>query len=137
MLRIRGIGRPQKIDRQEIMGVVASVQRWLTLNHEDRLAEFESKSQEILTRLQGIPGVTAWLNPNIMGHMPYGVFLTLDKDVTGMDIDGLVQRLKDGDPSIWTRRALDGADRLDIHVFGLVDGESELVGTAMAKILKG
>jgi D-glucosaminate-6-phosphate ammonia-lyase len=135
--RIRGIGRPQKIDRQEIMGVVASVQRWLTLNHEDRLAEFESKSQEILTRLQGIPGVTAWLNPNIMGHMPYGVFLTLDKDVTGMDIDGLVQRLKDGDPSIWTRRALDGADRLDIHVFGLVDGESELVGTAMAKILKG
>jgi len=135
--RIRGIGRPQKIDRQEIMGVVAAVQRWMTLNHEDRLAEFESKSQEILRRLQGIPGVTAWLNPNIMGHMPYGVFLTLDFDAVGLTIDDLVQKLKDGNPSVWTRRALDGADRLDIHVFGLVDGEAELVGDAMAAILKG
>ena len=135
--RIRGIGRPQKIDRQEIMGVVAAVQRWMTLNHEDRLAEFESKSQEILRRLRGIPGVTAWLNPNIMGHMPYGVFLTLDFDVVGLTIDDLVQKLKDGEPSVWTRRALDGADRLDIHVFGLVNGEAELVGDAMAAILKG
>ncbi|MDP6416418.1 MAG: hypothetical protein QGG54_15525, partial [Gammaproteobacteria bacterium] len=35
--RIRGIGRPHKIDRQEIMGAVAAVQRWMTLNHEERL----------------------------------------------------------------------------------------------------
>jgi L-seryl-tRNA(Ser) seleniumtransferase len=135
--RIRGIGRPHKVDRQEIMGVVAAVQGWMTLNHEDRLASFEEKSQEILRPLQGIPGVTAWLNPNIMGHQPYGVFVTLDYDIVGLSIDELIQKLKDGDPSVWTRRALDGADRLDIHVFGLVESEAELVGSAMAAVLKG
>ena len=135
--RIRGIGRPHKVDRQEIVGVVAAVQRWLTLNHEDRMASFESKSQEILRPLQGIPGVTASLNPNTFGHQPFGVHLTLDFDVVGLTIDDLVQKLKDGEPSIWTRRALDGADRLDIHVFGLVEGEAELVGSAMAAVLKG
>ena len=135
--RIRGIGRPHKVDRQEIMGVVAAVQGWMTLNHEDRLASFEEKSQEILRPLQGIPGVTAWLNPNIMGHQPYGVFVTLDYDIVGLTIDELIQKLKDGDPSVWTRRALDGADRLDIHVFGLVESEAELVGSAMAAVLKG
>ena len=104
---------------------------------QDRLEAFESKSQEILKPLQGIPGVTAWLNPNIMGHQPYGIFVTLDFDVVGLTIDDLVQKLKDGNPSVWTRRALDGSDRLDIHVFGLVDGEAELVGNAMAAVLKG
>ncbi|MCZ6618467.1 MAG: aminotransferase class V-fold PLP-dependent enzyme [Gammaproteobacteria bacterium] len=135
--RIRGIGRPHKIDRQEIMGVVAAVERWMTLNHEDRMESAEAQSQEILTPLQDIPGVTAWLNPNIMGHQPYGVHVKLDPDVVGFTIDDLIQKLRDGDPSIWTRSALDGQARLDIHVFGLNDGEAELVGNAIAAVIKG
>jgi D-glucosaminate-6-phosphate ammonia-lyase len=134
--RIRGVGRPHKIDRQEIMGVVAAVSRWITLDHENRLSIAEGQSQQILRPLQGIPGVTAVLNTNIMGHQPYGVFVDLDPDVVGFTNDDLVQKLRDGDPSIWTR-ITEGETRLEIHVFGLGEGQAELVGNAIAAAVKG
>jgi D-glucosaminate-6-phosphate ammonia-lyase len=132
--RIRGIGRPHKIDRQEIVGVVAAVRRWMTLNHEERLDSAESQSQAIIKPLKGVPGVTATLNTNIMGHQPFGVFVSVDPEVAGMTNDDLVAKLKDGDPSIFTRVQ---EDQLAIHVFGLGDGEAELVGNAIAAIVKG
>jgi len=134
--RIRGVGRPHKIDRQEIMGVVAAVERWLTLNHEERLSAAESQSQAIITPLKGLPGVTAELNTNIMGHQPFGVFVSLDPDVVGFTNEDLVDKLKKGDPSIWTR-VPDGETRLELHVFGLGEGEAELVGQAIAEAVKG
>ena len=134
--RIRGIGRPQKIDRQEVMGVVAAVGRWLTLNHEDRLSVAEEQSQAILKPLKGIPGVTATLNTNIIGHQPFGVFVSVDPDVVGFTNDDLVEKLRDGDPSIWTRVSLD-APQLEIHVFGMGPGEPELVGNAIAELTRG
>lgn len=134
--RIRGVGRPHKIDRQEIMGVVAAVERWLTLNHEERLSAAESQSQAIIAPLKGLPGVTAELNTNIMGHQPFGVFVSLDPDVVGFTNEDLVDKLKNGDPSIWTR-VPDGETRLELHVFGLGDGEAELVGQAIAAAVKG
>jgi len=134
--RIRGVGRPHKIDRQEIMGVVAAVERWLTLNHEERLSAAESQSQAIIAPLKGLPGVTAELNTNIMGHQPFGVFVSLDPDVVGFTNEDLVDKLKNGDPSIWTR-VPDGETRLELHVFGLGEGEAELVGQAIAAAVKG
>lgn len=134
--RIRGIGRPQKIDRQEIMGVVAAVDRWLTINHEDRLAFAENQSQAILKPLQGIPGVRAKINTNIIGHQPFGVILSLDSDIVGFSNDDLVKKLQNGDPSIWTRVSVD-APQIEIHVFGMSDGQPELVGNAIAAAVKG
>ena len=45
--RIRGIGRPHKIDRQEIIGVYTAVKRWMGLNHEERLSYEETKTLNI------------------------------------------------------------------------------------------
>lgn len=132
--RIRGIGRPHKIDRQEIMGVVAAVRRWMTLNHEERLDFAEGQSQAIIKPLKEIPGVTAELNTNIKAHQPFGVFVSVDPDIVGFTNDDLVDKLRDGEPSIWTR-VQDG--RLVLHVFGLGEGEAELVGNAIAAAVKG
>ena len=132
--RIRGIGRPHKIDRQEIMGVVAAVRRWMTLNHEERLDAAEAQSQAIIKPLKGVPGVTAVLNTNIKAHQPFGVFVSVDPDVVGFTNDDLVDKLRDGDPSIWTR-VQEG--RMVLHVFGLGEGEAELVGDAIAAAVKG
>jgi len=134
--RVRGIGRPQKIDRQEVVGVVAAVDRWLILDHENRLSIAEGQSQEILRPLQGIPGVTGSLNTNTKGHQPYGVFVSVDPDIVGFTNDDLVQKLRDGDPSIWTRVSEDES-RLELHVFGLDQGQADLVGNAIAAAVKG
>ena len=133
--RIRGIGRPQKIDRQEMVGAVAAVKRWVTMNHEDRLEDAERKSQNIITLLKDVPGVKAELITNMMGHQPFGVDLEFYVAVTGMTAQDVVDKLKAGDPPIWTR-VRPGEERIIIHVFGLNEGEEKVVGERIAELLK-
>ena len=120
--RIRGVGRPHKVDRQEIMGCVAAVQRWFRLDHETRLAAAEQESMEIIKPLRDIPGVNASLIDNIIAHQPFGVTIGVDEDVVGFDNEELVNKLKGMDPPVWTR-TMDNAP-LTIHVFGLNPGEA-------------
>ena len=129
--RIRGIGRPHKVDRQEMIGAVAAVRRWFTMDHETRLAEVEQRSEVILRHLTGIPGLKAELMNNIIGHQPFGVHLEVDAATAGFSAQELVDRLKAGDPPIWTR-VRDGEEHIDLHIFGLFEGEEEIVGQRIA-----
>ena len=129
--RIRGIGRPHKVDRQEMIGAVAAVKRWFTMDHESRLAEAEQRCQTIIAPLKNIPGLSAEMMDNIIGHQPFGVHLEVDPDAAGFTAQDLVDRLKAGDPPIWTR-VREGENHIDIHVFGLYEGEERVVGERIA-----
>ena len=133
--RVRGIGRPQKIDRQEIIGLVAAVDRWMTINHEERLADFESRSQTVIGLIEGTPGLKAELIENVIGHQAFGVILTVDESVAGMTAEDIVARLKEGDPPIWTRVGPEGD--ITIHMFALAEGEERVVGERIASLVKG
>ena len=133
--RVRGIGRPHKVDRQEIMGCVAAVKRWMTMNHEERLANVETRTQTIVTRLRTVPGVRVEMLDNIIGHQPFGFNLWVDEAVTGMNIRQVADKLKAGDPPIWTR-VRDWEDFITIHMFGLNENEEHIVGDRIAALFE-
>ncbi len=133
--RVRGVGRPQKVDRQEIIGAVAATRLWMTMNHEDRLADAEQKSRTMVAPLLGIPGLQAELIDNVIGYMPYGVQLEVDSAIAGFTAHDVVARLKEGDPPIWTR-VRDGETGIQLHAFGLYPGEAEIVGERIAVLFK-
>ena len=133
--RVRGVGRPQKVDRQEMIGAVAAVRHWMTMNHEDRLADSERRTRAILGAVAGIPGLRAELIDNVIGHQPYGLKLWVAPAVAGFDIYDLRDRLKDGDPPVWTR-VRDEDDFIAIHMFGLNPGEEITVGNRIAALFK-
>ena len=133
--RVRGVGRPQKVDRQEMVGAVAAVKRWMTMNHEERLADTETKCRTMLAPLQGIPGVTAELIDNIVGHQPYGVTLEVDETITGISWHDIVERLKSGQPPIWTR-VREGDTGIILHAFGLNEGEDDIVGNRISELFR-
>ena len=144
--RIRGIGRPQKVDRQEIIGVVAAMNHWMSMDHELRLIKAEQQSKEILRPLQNIPGVESEMLTKIIGHQPFGVSLKVDSSITGVTVHEIVEKLKQGTPPIWTRvpsiqeineegLRVDGEPRIIIHVFGLNDGEDTIVGERISALL--
>lgn len=132
--RVRGVGRPHKVDRQEMVGAVAAVKRWVTLNHEERLADIEEKCRNMMTPLQNIPGVTVTLSDNPIGHQPYGVTLELDERITGISCYQLVDRLKQGNPPIWTR-VREGEHFIILHAFGLAENEDIAVGRGIAELV--
>ena len=133
--RVRGVGRPQKVDRQEMVGAVAAVKRWMTMNHEDRLADAEQRSRNILNAVAGLPGLRAELIDNVIGHHAYGLNLWVDPATAGMTIFDLRDRLMAGDPPIWTR-VRDGEDFIAIHMFGLNPGEDQIVGERIAALFQ-
>ncbi len=132
--RIRGIGRPHKVDRQEMVGVVAAVRHWMTINHEERLASIEERSGRIIKLLGGMEGVEVSMIDNIIGHQPFGVQLRVDEKITGISLHDIVDSLKAGDPPIWTR-VREGEDFMALHIFGLKEGEEEIVGSRIAELL--
>jgi L-seryl-tRNA(Ser) seleniumtransferase len=131
--RIRGVGRPHKVDRQEMIGVVVALKRWVTMNHEDRLDNIEERCQSVLTKLKELLGVEATMIDNVIGHQPFGVAMKVDSAITGMTVEDIVDRLKVGDPSIWTRVRPD--DTIIIHMFGLAEGEEQIVVEEIRKLL--
>ena len=133
--RVRGVGRPQKVDRQEMVGAVAAVKRWMTMNHEDRLADAEQRSRNILNAVAGLPGLRAELIDNVIGHHAYGLNLWVDPATAGMTIFDLRDRLMAGDPPVWTR-VRDGEDFIAIHMFGLNPGEDQIVGDRIAALFQ-
>ena len=131
--RIRGIGRPHKVDRQEMVGVVVAVRQWMTMNHEDRLSSIERRSNRMIEILSGIEGVSTTLIDNMIGHQPFGVQVRVDESVTGLTLQDVVDKLKQGDPPVWTR-ARDEDDYIALHIFGLSEGEEEIVGNRIAAL---
>ncbi|HJN87299.1 MAG TPA: hypothetical protein QGI03_09165 [Dehalococcoidia bacterium] len=53
--------------------------------------------------------------------------------MTGMTIQDVSAKLKEGDPPIWTR-VRDGQDWITLHTFGLAEGEDKIVGARIAEL---
>ena len=135
--RIRGLGRPQKVDRQEIIGCVVAVERWMGLNHEERLSKAETMTQTIIDKIKHIPEIDVAMNDNILGVLPFGLTITPNSKAD-FTVEDLVKKLKSGDPPIWTRKAFfakEGEDYMEIHMFGLNPGEEKIVGDRIVEVL--
>ena len=72
---------------------------------------------------------------NIIGHQPFGVQLRVDEKITGVSLHDIVDKLKAGDPPIWTR-VREEEDFMALHIFGLKEGEEEIVGSRIAELLR-
>ena len=78
-------------------------------------------------------GVSVEMMDNIIGHQPFGVVLRVDKDTTGLSAQDVVDKLKAGDPPIWTR-VREGESWMVLHAFGLNEGEDKIVGERIAAL---
>ena len=117
------LGRPLKLDRQEIVAVVVGLKEWLALDHEARIAEHWVKANRILDALGDIPNVEMerHFEDNSLSN---GVMLTLDENALGKTAADVIEALKDGDPSIWARGR---QSRIRIAVAHLVEDEVDIV----------
>ena len=131
----RPFGRGFKTDRNEVVGVVAALKRWFTMNHEDRIAMEDAKRTAIASALRGVPGVKPWIptgpliGPNIVVHV------AIDPQVTGKTASEVLAELEAGDPPIWARSS-DGGRSVSIGVQVLTDEEVTIVARRLREILE-
>jgi L-seryl-tRNA(Ser) seleniumtransferase len=97
----RSIGRPMKVDRQEVVAVYAALREWLTMNHEDRLASYEVRVERQRAELINIPNLTMHDYP--AQGPAVGLVVRMDTAKVGKTAGEVVAELKTGNPSIWVR----------------------------------
>ena len=47
-----GFGRPFKVDRQEVFGVIAALRRWLSMDHGERFEAARKRAENLVHNLQ-------------------------------------------------------------------------------------
>ena len=122
----RPYGRPYKTDRGEVMGVAVALRRWFSIDHEERLAVEDAKRTAFAIGLKDVPGVTTSVSQNPQLGANVTVFIHIDGTVTGIDGNGVMKKLEEGDPPIWTR-SHDGGKSIGIGVQVLTDEQVETV----------
>lgn len=123
-----GYGRPLKIDRQEVVGVVTALREWLNPAAQGERDEAASRRGRALRELlRHLPEVE--LTP-AEGDRVTGLRLHL----RGGAVDGetLAARLRDGDPAVWTHA--DG-DTVSFGMHTVQDGDEPTIAAAVRRAL--
>lgn len=129
-----GIGRGMKVGKEEIMGLLAAVERFVKLDHDAEWRAWETKASEITALLAKIPGASAWRDvPEIANHAPHVVF-EWSPWHTSLTASETVNKLLAGDPPIAVLG--EGERRLRIAVWTLRDDEHHIVARRIAEIFK-
>ena len=152
----RAFGRPMKVDRQSVIAVIAALKTWLTMNHEDRLMDIDSRLSSIQRQLSGILHVSTEI-VNSGHYWGNGLHVVLDTKALGKTAEEVAIELDAGNPRIWVGLgAGDSGDRLHgfqggnyqhdprlsddtfvINVHALNEGEDQIVAERVRSVLTG
>ena len=125
------IGRGMKVNKEEMVGMLAAIERYLKLDHAALDREYQRRADVILKSLAGISGVTASITvPEVANHVPH-VKVVLDAAVTGITGQEISKRLREGTPSIGVRPG----DELLVGVWMMQPGEDVVVARRLKDVL--
>ena len=122
----QAIGRPMKVGKEEMVGLVAAVDYYLSLDEPKLIQRYERQVARVVDALAGVAGVTASRDfPSEAGQPMPRALVVLDAATLGFDRDEVVRRLHEGDPYVEVSTA--GTDRIYVNPQTLDDGEETIV----------
>ncbi len=130
-----GIARGHKVNKEEIIGMYAALDRYVKLDHTKEWKEWEQKIALIDISVKKVKGVrTEVIVPPVANHTP-SLKIAWDPDVTELTSEELGKRLRTGSPSIevvsWEEK-----DSVKVTVFMLKAGEEEIVAKRLREELE-
>jgi uncharacterized pyridoxal phosphate-dependent enzyme len=131
-----GIGRGMKVGKEEIAGLVAAVERYMTVDLDAERRGLAAKVDHLKELVGRVRGVTVETHvPEIANHVPHFV-ATWDEASLGLTYKQAQERLQAGDPPIHVL-LLTRPARLAVSVWTMQGGEHRLVARRLREILAG
>ncbi|HYB04608.1 MAG TPA: hypothetical protein VED17_09100 [Nitrososphaerales archaeon] len=133
----RSIGRGYKLDRQEIVGTLAALQRWVKMDHKkERIEPAHGKIEKLKQLLSGVPNLrfSTWPEELIdgIGYHQLGLKITFERLSPGAVVN-LNNKLRDGDPSVWLYHH--GGNSLEVNTLYLADGDEKIISDRIRSLL--
>ena len=128
------LGRPMKVGKEEMLGLLAAVEWYLQQDHAALIESYEATVQFWVDTFQGWPGVTARRDfPNEAGQPSPWVLIEFDPTLTGISAAEVKQKLWDGEPPIAVSAA--GENGIHMNPDLLKPGEAEIIAVRLKQIL--
>ncbi len=126
------IGRGLKVNKEEMLGILAALERYLANDHVAERREFEARAEAIRSGVAALPGVKAEIFvPEVANHVAH-VRVSWDAAARGLTAADAVNALRAGEPSIGTRSE---GDALVIGVWMMQPGEDKIVARRLRQVL--
>jgi L-seryl-tRNA(Ser) seleniumtransferase len=127
------IGRGMKVNKEEILGMLVTIESYLTRDHDKDWALWEMQIKTIIDAVIDIPGTKPERHvPEVANHVP-SLRLSWDQDKIKISPDELRQKLRDGHPSIET---VGGKENVGITTWMMDPGQERIVASRIREILK-
>jgi L-seryl-tRNA(Ser) seleniumtransferase len=124
----RYFGRPFKLDRQLVVGVVLALQEWLEMDHDARFAGYIRTVGRLAEGLDGIPGISTepgcFTMEETFQAEPVNCLIVRLLPGCGIGTGELDARLRAGDPVI---RSIVEKDFIALVVECMSDADAEIV----------
>lgn len=133
----RSFGRPFKLDRQIIVGVVVALQEWMNMDHEQRWAGYARKVRNMQRCLQDVPAIS--LDPccftmdERLVPSPVNCLAVRFSPESELHPESVSDALRQGDPCIATPVV---GDALVLAVDTLLENEEWTVAERLREILR-
>jgi L-seryl-tRNA(Ser) seleniumtransferase len=127
------IGRGMKVNKEEIVGMLAAVEVFISKDHAKESTEFDRRADEIRRSAAAVQGVKAEVFvPEVANHVPH-VRITWDAAVKPLKAADLVRAMQDGEPSIAIRSE---GESLVVGVWMMRPGEEKIVARRLRQELE-
>ena len=132
-----GIGRPMKVGKEEIVGLVTALKRYVRLDHEARLARWEQQVSLIVDGLADIRRLSvSRVFPDYTGRPVPRAWLTWDEETAGLSKRAVLAALAKGSPVIRVLEEYAGKGLL-IDPTTLLDGQETIIAERLRVIFAG
>jgi L-seryl-tRNA(Ser) seleniumtransferase len=129
------IGRPMKVGKEEMVGLLVAVERYLKLDHEARERHCEQMVAAWNEALSLLPGVSSRRDfPNEAGQPLPRALVTVEADAAGIGRDDVLSALLAGNPVIHV--AACGPDSFYLNPMTLEPDEEQIVLERLQQIFK-
>lgn len=129
------IGRGMKVNKEELLGMMAAIELYVKKDHQAEWNEWEKRIKLIADSLASIKGITTETYvPEVANHVPH-LRVKWDQETLKIKPPEVAKRLAAGEPSI---EVVPGSrESLNIAVWMLQPGEAQIVAKRVREVLKG
>ncbi|MDF1512721.1 MAG: aminotransferase class V-fold PLP-dependent enzyme [Anaerolineae bacterium] len=129
------IGRPMKVGKEELVGLMTAVRWYLDLDHEALMQSYEDQVQQVIDSLDCLAGVHVTRGfPSEAGQPMPRADVQFDPEVLVMNRDAIQTQLREGDPCIYLANS--GKDGIFVNPQTLREGEVEIIIQRISDIVK-
>lgn len=120
------VGRPMKVGKEEMVGLMVAVRRYLDLDQDAMIQSYEEQVQQVIAALSDVPGLTTARSfPSEAGQPMPRAEIQFDPQLVGLTRDEIQEQLRGGDPSIYLANA--GKNGVYLNPQTLKAGEVEII----------